>query len=94
MGLVGDDDTIVSGGAIGVDALAAKYSREELGREPLVFKPDYDKYPPRIAPLERNTTIVENSDLVLAFWDGKSRGTKNTIDKAKKQGVPVWIIRV
>jgi len=53
-------------------------------------KTDYDKYG-RSAPLNRNITIIENSDLVLAFWDGKSRGTKFVIDYCKSCGIPIKI---
>ena len=64
----------------------------EHGMKLKEFLPNYEKYG-RIAPLKRNITIIENADMVLAFWDGKSRGTKFTIDKAKQRGIPVQIIR-
>jgi nucleoside 2-deoxyribosyltransferase len=34
---------------------------------------------------------VDNADMVLAFWDGSSHGTKYTIDYAKRMGKPVKI---
>ncbi len=64
----------------------------EHGMKLTEFLPNYEKYG-RIAPLKRNITIIENADMVLAFWDGKSRGTKFTIDKTKQRGIPVQIIR-
>ncbi len=76
---------IVSGGARGVDTLAEKYAKKHK-LELLVFKPEYDKYPGKIAPLKRNNTIVDNADVVIAIWDGVSRGTKYTMDYAEKQG--------
>jgi len=36
--------------------------------------------------------FVEHSDVIIAFWDGTSRGTKNTIEVAKMKGKPVKII--
>ncbi len=54
------------------------------------FFPEYDKYK-RSAPLKRNIQIIEYADLALAFWDGKSHGTKFVIDNCKKFGVPVKI---
>ena len=42
-------------------------------------------------PLKRNITIIENADIVLAFWDGVSRGTKHVIDNCKKRNIPVEI---
>ena len=57
------------------------------------FLPDYARYG-RAAPLRRNVQIVAYADLVLAFWDGKSRGTRFVIDQCRKQGVPVRVYRL
>ena len=54
------------------------------------FLPEYTKYG-RSAPLKRNIAIIEYSDIVLAFWDGKSRGTKFVIDNCRKLGVEVRV---
>ncbi len=43
------------------------------------------------APRKRNISIVEHSDIVLASWDGKSRGMKLVIDKCKELGIPYRI---
>ena len=80
-------DVIISGGAIGIDTLARQFA--EQNNIPIIeFLPEYHKYG-RKAPLMRNIQIVENCDSVIAFWDGKSPGTKFTIDYAKKLGKPV-----
>ncbi|KMQ50663.1 Uncharacterized protein CHISP_2346 [Chitinispirillum alkaliphilum] len=68
---------IVSGGAKGADSLAAQYAREN-NIELQEFLPDYKKHG-RGAPLVRNKLIVDASNMVIAFWDGKSRGTKFTM---------------
>lgn len=80
---------IVSGGAKGVDTSAREYA---LSHEIKLteFLPEYTKYG-RSAPLKRNITIIEYSDIVLAFWDGKSRGTKFVIDNCRKLGVEVRV---
>ena len=39
----------------------------------------------------RNTDIVTASDMVIAFWDGESHGTSNTINQARKMGKEVKI---
>ena len=52
--------------------------------------PEYSRYG-RSAPLKRNLLIIDYSDLVIAFWDGKSRGTKYVIDHCEKQGVNVEV---
>lgn len=75
---------IVSGGARGADSLSEQYAKEE-GIRTLIFKPDWEKHG-RAAGFIRNRDIVENSDHVVAFWDGKSRGTKNSMDLATKLG--------
>jgi hypothetical protein len=36
--------------------------------------------------------ILGEADLVLAFWDGCSRGTKHVIENGKKLGIPLRII--
>ena len=55
------------------------------------FLPDYQKFG-RSAPLKRNLQIIAYADLVLAFWDGQSHGTKYVIDHCRKQNVPVRVI--
>ena len=83
---------IVSGGAKGVDTDAREYA--EKNNIPLKeFLPDYRRYG-RGAPLKRNIEIIEYADKVIAFWDGKSKGTKFVIDNCKKTGkdVEVFII--
>lgn len=85
-------DLIVSGGAKGADSYAREFA--ERNNIPfLEFLPEYEKYG-RKAPLLRNIQIVDNSDFVLAFWNGSSRGTKFTIEYARKKGVPVIIIEI
>ena len=86
----GIPDNIVSGGAKGADTLAAQFA-VEMDIPLLVFKPDYQKYG-RGATLVRNTQIIENADVVFAFWDGQSKGTKDSITKAKKLQKELHII--
>ncbi len=82
---------IVSGGAKGVDNSAKEYALSH-GIKFTKFPPEYDKYG-RSAPLKRNITIIEYCDIVLAFWDGKSHGTRFVINNCKKLGVPVKIYK-
>lgn len=83
---------IVSGGARGVDTCAKNYALAH-GLKLTEFLPEYEKYG-RGAPLRRNITIIEYADLVLAFWDGKSRGTKFVIDNCKKRNIPMKAYRL
>lgn len=82
---------IVSGGARGADALAERYADDNF-IETLIFPADWKKYGKR-AGFIRNKDIVDNSDFVVAFWDGKSRGTKSSIDLATKAGKICYIIK-
>ncbi|MDE7389800.1 MAG: DUF2493 domain-containing protein [Lachnospiraceae bacterium] len=82
---------IVSGGARGVDSSAREYAISH-GIKLTEFIPEYHKFG-RIAPLRRNSTIIEYSDLIIAFWDGQSRGTKYVIDNCKKCGKPILVFR-
>jgi hypothetical protein len=82
---------IVSGGAKGADTLAALYA--ELRQLPLsVHLPNWQLHGKR-SGMMRNTLIVEEADMVIAFWDGSSRGTKDTIDKTVAAGKPLRIVR-
>ena len=83
---------IVSGGARGVDTIAATYAKEN-GITLTEFLPDYQRYK-RGAPLKRNEQIAEYADRVLAFWDGTSRGTLYTIKLFEKLGKPTTIVKV
>ena len=80
---------IVSGGAKGVDTCAREFALAN-GITLTEFKPEYNCYG-RGAPLKRNITIIEYADMVLAFWDGKSRGTKFVIDACAERGIPVTV---
>lgn len=83
---------IISGGAVGVDRSARNYAL--LHKIKLTeFLPEYEKYG-RSAPLKRNISIIENSDIVLAFWDGKSNGTRFVIDNCIKRGVKVIVYKI
>ena len=75
-------EEIVSGGAAGIDNCAAEYARKK-GIKLTEFLPEYKLYG-RAAPIVRNKKIVEYADKVIAFWDGRSRGTLSVIKYAEK----------
>ena len=83
-------DIIVSGGTKRADTYAQEYAVKD-NILLIEFLPDYQKYGRKV-PLLRNLKIVDNCDSLLAFCDGKSRGTKFTIDYAEKREVPSKII--
>ena len=83
---------IVSGGACGIDTCAREYAKAH-NLKLMEFLPEYSKYG-KAAPLKRNIQIISYTDEVIAFWDGKSTGTKHVIANCKKQNkkVTVYII--
>jgi len=81
---------VVSGGAVGIDTLAKLFAVEH-GIKYVEFLPDYQRFK-RSAPIIRNKEIVNYADRVVAFWDGKSKGTLSTIEFARKQHKPVRVI--
>jgi hypothetical protein len=83
---------IISGGAAGADTIAERYAKER-GWPFRVFPADWQKWG-KAAGIIRNRDIVRNADQVIAFWDGKSRGTAHTIETAKREGVPCTVVMV
>lgn len=83
---------IVSGGAAGIDTCAREYAVAN-GIKITEFLPDYARYG-RGAPIRRNLQIIDHADMVLAFWDGSSRGTKHVIDICRKKNKNLKIIIV
>ena len=83
---------IISGAANGIDRSARAFALAH-GIRMLEVLPDYALHGRR-APLRRNDNIIAMADLVLAFWDGKSRGTKYVIDRCHAIGKPIMVYRV
>lgn len=82
---------LISGGAKGVDTYAVEWAK----RNDIPFseyKPDYEKYPTKVAPIMRNKLMADNADALIAIWNGKSRGTKNMIDEAKARNLKIHIV--
>ncbi|MGN0494185.1 MAG: hypothetical protein ACI4F7_11100 [Acutalibacteraceae bacterium] len=80
---------IVSGGAKGIDSSAANYAVLHNIKLTEIL-PEYNKYG-KAAPLKRNLEIIKYADLVIAFWDGKSKGTKYVIDNCKKLNIKLIV---
>jgi hypothetical protein len=87
---VEDIDLLISGGAQGADLLAEQFA-DEYNVKKLIFKPNWQIYGSQAGFL-RNTHIVDNSDILIAFWDGKSKGTQDSITKAQQRGIPFTVI--
>lgn len=103
---VTDDITIISGHALGADIQGEKYASEKgydidihVARwndlEAIPCRIKYNKYGKAyncLAGMNRNKDMVQVSDIAIGFWDGKSKGTANSIDLCNKKGIRIEII--
>lgn len=81
---------IVSGGARGADRIGEKIA--EINKIPVKqFIPDWDGLGKR-AGFVRNADMGNYADAALIFWDGKSRGTANMIEVAKRKGLILKVV--
>ena len=81
---------IVSGAYYrGADKLGEQYAKER-GYKLTKFPADWNKYGKAAGP-KRNEQMADYADALIAFWDGKSRGTKNMIDLAEQLGLKLII---
>lgn len=80
---------IISGGVRGIDRCVHDYAH--ANKIPLTeILPDYRRYG-KGAPLKRNLQIIGCADAVIAFWDGKSHGTRYVVEQCRKQNIPVTV---
>lgn len=87
----GEAIEVVSGGAPGVDIVAQTAAQDE-GLGVKVFAADWNRLG-KAAGMIRNQEIVDYADEVVAFWDGSSPGTKDTINRANWARKPLTIRR-
>ena len=86
-------DRFISGGCpTGADKFIENYC-DEHEIPMIIHNPDWKKYGRAAGPI-RNKKIVEDADYLVAFWDGKSPGTKSSIEFARKKGITVLIISI
>ncbi len=81
---------IVSGRAKGTDILGERYAREK-GYKVKEFSADWQKNKKAAGPI-RNKQMAEYADALIAFWDGKSKGTKNMIEQARNKNLYIYPI--
>ena len=75
-------DTIISGGAKGADSLGERFAEAnklDLERYPA----EWEKYG-KAAGYRRNHRMSLVAEGLIAFWDGRSSGTKHMIEQAHK----------
>ncbi len=84
-----ENPVFLSGGCRGADRLGEQFAAD-FGFEIRVYPAQWEKYGKAAGPI-RNKLLAEECDVLISFWDGKSRGTKSMIDLARKNGKIVWI---
>ena len=78
----------VVGGAKGVDIIAEEIVKKDFKTIKII--PDWQTYGKR-AGFFRNTEMIKISDGLIAIWDGQSKGTKDTINKAQEKQIPIAV---
>jgi hypothetical protein len=79
-----------TGEMYGADFLGERYAKEySIPIKP--FPANWSKYG-NAAGLIRNKEMAAYSTHLIAFWDGKSKGTKNMIDEARAAGLKIRVI--
>ena len=81
--------TLICGMARGADLTAYKLFRE-VGLPVEMYPANWDEHGKQ-AGFIRNTQMADNADMLIAFWDGESRGTAHMIDTARKHNLNVLV---
>ena len=90
--LDGREIILLSGHCRGTDQLVERYA-EEMAIPIDLHPAQWEKYG-KAAGIKRNYEMVDLADRIIAFWNGKSKGTKSLIDYARKTGKPVNVIEI
>lgn len=88
--LAGIEVEIVSGGAAGADAGGKLFAKEGY-LQYTEFPAEWDKYG-KSAGFKRNVLIADYADECIAFWDGKSKGTRHTLNLFLDRGKPIRVV--
>lgn len=78
--------TIVHGNAKGADRIAAQEG-QKLGHLIEAHPADWERHGKSAGPIRNEHMASLGADLCLAFWDGRSRGTADMVDRAERHGI-------
>jgi len=84
-----DAEWFISGGARGADAMSAFILEQKLGKKVVRMEAKWEDLG-GAAGFARNWQMIMRADAVAALWDGVSKGTKQTMDAARRLGKPVF----
>ncbi len=82
--------TIFSGCANGADTLGERYAKEH-GYDIRRFPANWKEHGKAAGPI-RNARMVADANILIAFWDGSSRGTRHIIVTAESRGLEVNVV--
>ena len=82
--------SIITGSASGVDAAATKTARAK-GIPVQVIPASFDEMADPKKAAARNQRLIDACDVLVAFWDGASEGTRNTVERALDSGKEVHV---
>lgn len=88
---INEIEEVVTGGADGADTLGEDWANENE-KKLTVYPTDPSKVK-KDEEYHRNHDMINACDKCVAFWDGKSAGTKRSIDLCKEQGKECKICR-
>jgi len=80
---------ILLGDASGADYIGHRYAIDRQFSY-TTFLADWNKFGIAAGPI-RNKEMIKEADMLIAFWDGVSRGTRDVIRKAKKQRIKTFV---
>jgi len=82
--------SIITGSASGVDAAATRAARAR-GMPVQVMSASFDEVADASKSAARNQRLVDACDVLVAFWDGASKGTRSTVERALDAGKEVHV---
>lgn len=82
--------SVITGSASGVDAAATKAARAK-GIPVQVMPASFDELSDATRSAARNQRLIDACDVLVAFWDGRSEGTRSTVERALDSGKEVHV---
>jgi len=82
--------SIITGSSSGVDAAATKAARAK-GIPVQVVPASFDELADAAKSAARNQRLIDACDVLVAFWDGTSKGTRTTVERALDSGKEVHV---
>ena len=82
--------SLITGSASGVDATATRVARER-GLPIRVLAASFEEAADASRAADRNQRLIEACDVLVAFWDGASQGTRQTVERALDRGLEVHV---